>query len=68
MTGRTVIHDAGMIEYGRLEVAASDVTDTAILAGGNVVGFVNFSSRWRLRTVMAGIAARGQYGRGVVVD
>ena len=48
MTGHTVIHDAGMIEYGRLEVAASDVADTAILGGRNVVGFVNFSSRWQL--------------------
>ena len=68
MTGRTVIHDAGMSEYGRLEVAARDVADTAILSGRNVVGFVNFSSRWRLKTVMAGIAARGQHGRGIVVD
>ena len=41
----TVIDDAGMIEYGRLEVAARDVADTAILGGHNVVGFVNFSSR-----------------------
>ena len=68
MTGCTVIHDAGMIEYGRLEVAARDVADTAIIRGRNVVGFVNFSSRWRLKTVMAGIAARGQHGRGIVVD
>ena len=57
-----------MIEHGRFEVAARDVADTAILGGRNVVGFVNFSSRWRLKTVMAGIAARGQYGRCIVVN
>jgi len=59
-----------MIEHGRFEVAARDVADTAILVGRNVVGFVNFSSRWRLKTVMAGIAGtqdlyviNGEYGR-----
>ena len=57
-----------MVKHGRLEIAARDVADTAILSGHNVVGFVNFSSRWRLKTVMAGIAARGQHGWGIVVD
>lgn len=57
-----------MVEHGRFEVAARDVADTAILGGRNVIEFVNFSSRWRLKTVMAGIAARGQYRRGIVVD
>ena len=38
MTGRTVIHDAGMIEYGRFEATAGIVADAAILACHNVAG------------------------------
>jgi len=66
MTGRTVIHDAGMIEYGRLETAAGDMADAAILACHNVAGVHAFCATGSIR-YMTGIAACGQHGRIVMV-
>lgn len=68
VTGRAVIHDTGMIEYRRLEAAASRVTDSAILGSCNV-GWIDL----RIlaggdNTVMAGITADGQHRRVVVID
>ena len=68
VAARTIVGNAGVIEHGRLEVAASGVAHTAILGGGNVVGYGIFAPGWRLRTVMAGIAAQGHYVGGTVVD
>jgi hypothetical protein len=68
VAARTIIGDTGVIEHGRLEVAAGGVAHTAILGGDNVVGYGIFAPGWRLRTVMAGIAAQGQYVRGAVID
>lgn len=67
MTGRAVIHDAGMIEYGRLEAAAGGVTDAAILVCRNVVEVHAFSGTAAIGD-MAGIAACIQHGRVIMVD
>ena len=58
MTGRTVIHDAGMIEYGRLEATTGDVADATILGCRNVAGVHAFCRASPIGH-MAGIAARG---------
>ena len=58
MTGRTVIHDAGMIEHRRLEATAGRVADTAILGCHNVAGVHTFCGT-RSIGYMTGIAARG---------
>jgi len=67
VTRRTVIHDAGMIEYGRLEAAAGDVAGAAILACHEVVGIHAFRGAGSIG-YMTGIAAYGQHGRIVMVD
>lgn len=58
MTGRTVIHDAGMIEYGRLEAAAGDVADAAILACHNMADVHAFCGTGPIG-YMTGITAHG---------
>ena len=58
MTGSTVIHDTGMIEYGRLEAAACYVADTAILGCYNVAGVHTFCRTGPIG-YMTGIAAHG---------
>jgi len=67
MTGGTVIHDTGMIEYGWLEAAAGGVANAAILACHKVAGVHTFC-RTSAIGCMAGIAAHGQHGRIIVVD
>jgi len=67
MTGRTVIHDTGMVEHGRLEAAAGDVADPAILGCHNVADVHTFRCA-RAIGYMTGIAAHGQHGRIVMVD
>jgi len=58
MTGGTVIHDAGMIEYGRLEAAAGDMADATILVCHNVAGVHALRCTGPIG-YMAGIAAHG---------
>ena len=66
MAGRTVIHDAGMIEHRRRKSTAGYVTDIAILDRWDVRGIEILALRDN--TVMTGIATYGLNGRVVVVD
>jgi hypothetical protein len=58
MARRTVVDDAAMIEYGRLEAATGGVADTAILGCHNVADVHTFR-RARPIGYMTGIAAHG---------
>jgi len=58
VAGCTIIHNAGMIEYGRLEAATGGVADTAILGCHNVADVHTFRGA-RAIGYMTGIAAYG---------
>ena len=58
MTGRTVIHDTGMVEHGRLEAATGGVADPTILGCHNVADVHTFRCA-RAIGYMTGIAAYG---------
>ena len=66
VTGRTVVHDAGVIKHRWGKGTSGHVTDTAILGSRDVVGpgiLTGCSD-----AVVAGVAAGGEHGRVAVVD
>ncbi len=67
MAGRTVVDDAGMIEYRRLEAAARRVAGTAILGRRQVAGVKAFCDTGAIGDV-TGITARGQHRWISMVD
>lgn len=67
VTRRTVVDDAGMIEYGRLKAATGCVANPAILGCQNVAG-IHTLCRASPVGYVTGIAALGQHCGVAVVD
>jgi len=67
VTRRTVVDDAGMIEYRRFEATARRVAGAAILGGCHVAGVHAFCRSGAIGYV-TGITAHGQHRRIGVVD